>query len=381
MARWRIRETLFAFGDDPPETLPKGLRNFLVVFAFMTWIYRLSLFLAIAALVYHFFIKIVGVMLFIVEMSYFILLPIAREVMMWKRAHSHLVRRRRSLLTGVVALAGVLALALPWHHQISASAMLKASESSGLYIPTGAKLVRQGVTNGQVVSPGAPLFVFESADNAQQEAMVEARIETLDYQLRSISFDAGFREQTSVLRDSLAAAYAERASLQAAERRLTVRAPVAGAVVDVLPNMHPGDYLSPKDRLATIRSESGTVIEAYVTEIELGRIAVGDSATFYPDAVSRPPIHARVVAIDRAATTALDDVELAQVHGGTIEVRGNDVRPVPEAAIYRVRLEPDAMPAPPITLRGVARISGQTESIIAHTVRAAAAVVLREWGS
>ena len=62
LARWDLRERLFALGEPAPEHFPAARRG-LILFAWATWIYRLVLFLGIAALVYHFFIKALGIFL------------------------------------------------------------------------------------------------------------------------------------------------------------------------------------------------------------------------------------------------------------------------------------------------------------------------------
>src|SRR5690606_37041899 len=48
LARWWLRETLFGFGDAPPEDFAPARRRRLVMLALFTWLYRLILFIAIA---------------------------------------------------------------------------------------------------------------------------------------------------------------------------------------------------------------------------------------------------------------------------------------------------------------------------------------------
>ena len=85
--------------------------RFFIGFAFATWVYRFFLFLGIALLVYHFFFKILGIVMFAIEMGWFIVLPIWRELRVW------LARRReggaRVRVTALVALALVAAFVVP----------------------------------------------------------------------------------------------------------------------------------------------------------------------------------------------------------------------------------------------------------------------------
>ena len=69
LARWRLREFLFGFGDPAPEHLSRPMRRGLIVHAYAVWVYRFFLFLDIALLVYHVAVKLAGIVLFAVETS------------------------------------------------------------------------------------------------------------------------------------------------------------------------------------------------------------------------------------------------------------------------------------------------------------------------
>jgi putative peptide zinc metalloprotease protein len=86
LARWDLRERLFGLGLAPPEYFSKRRHVGLVAFAWAVWIYRITLFIGIAVLVYHFFIKLLGIFLFAIEMSWFVLRPIATELRAWRAA-------------------------------------------------------------------------------------------------------------------------------------------------------------------------------------------------------------------------------------------------------------------------------------------------------
>lgn len=95
LARWRLREWLFALGEPRPEHFPPARHTALIVFAWVTWLYRLVVFLGIAVLVYHFTVKAVGILLFAVEICWFILMPIRNEFREWKARWPTIRSRRR----------------------------------------------------------------------------------------------------------------------------------------------------------------------------------------------------------------------------------------------------------------------------------------------
>jgi putative peptide zinc metalloprotease protein len=84
--------------------------------------------------------------------------------------------------------------------------------------------------------------------------------------------------------------------------------------------------------------------------------------------------------IDRGASLLLADPELASSYGGPIAVRGRKTGLVPDGALYRVRLVPQDRTIPRVQLRGVVRIAGQSQSLLARTARSIAGVVVRESG-
>ena len=83
LARWKLREWLFALDEPRPEQLSPAREHGLIAFAWATWIYRLVVFLGIAVLVYHFAVKLVGILLFMVEILWFVLMPLRLELKAW----------------------------------------------------------------------------------------------------------------------------------------------------------------------------------------------------------------------------------------------------------------------------------------------------------
>ena len=82
----------------------------------MTWIYRLVVFLGIAVLVYAFFIKLVGILLFVVEIAWFVALPVFSELRAWRERLPAIraTARTRATLALLGAALLVLVIPLPW---------------------------------------------------------------------------------------------------------------------------------------------------------------------------------------------------------------------------------------------------------------------------
>src|SRR5438046_9742359 len=72
LTRWQIRRWLFNWEEPPPENFSERMHNFLVAYYILKWLYRLSLYLGIAVMVYYFFILLVFIDLFIIVIYYYI---------------------------------------------------------------------------------------------------------------------------------------------------------------------------------------------------------------------------------------------------------------------------------------------------------------------
>jgi len=378
MARWWLRETLFRLGEPVPEALPPRQRAGLIVFAWMVWIYRLILFLGIAVLVYHFFIKVVGVFLFVVEMGWFVLRPFFIEFVEWrKRAGRIAVSRRAWGSFGILAVL-VLLCVVPWSGRISAPAILKAADHATLYAPAPAILRAVLVHEGERVAPGTPLVTLENPDSLYRLATAQRRIAMLKYELGSISFEDSFRGRSQAIAKEMDAAQAELAAARDDLARLTLTAPLDGLVTDLTPDLQPGQWIGVKDPILSLRQ--GAMVEAFVAEQDLPRIDVGATAAFLPDGAGAARA-ATVVAIDRMAARSLLEPSLAVPFGGSIPARFDKQSLIPDVAVYRVRLSLAEPINATVVQRGQVDIDGERRSLLGRLVRTSAAIVIREWGT
>jgi putative peptide zinc metalloprotease protein len=381
LGRWALRETLFAPGEPVPEAMPAGRRRKLVAFAFATWVYRFFLFLGIALIVYHVFFKVLGLILMIVEIGYFLVRPIVRELGHWWRLRREVGLNRRVLVTlGLLAvLVGLLA--VPWQTRVSGPGLLRAAERGTLYAPRAARVAEVTRTAGADVGAGDVLIRLESPDLAYDIRKAERAVATLEDELTSFAGAAGLAARRFLVQQSLAEALVRLDGLRADRAELSLAAPFDGQVTDLADHLKRGLWVQADERLGEIgRALSGAIV-AFVAEEDVGRFAVGARARFYPEAPDWAPVDARVTALDRSAVSALDQPELASVHGGALPVRRTDAGAlVPTRAVYRVELRPETPTDRAFALRGTAQIWGSEESLAGRIWRRAVAVVVRESG-
>ena len=353
LARWDLRERLFALGEPVPEVFPRRRHAGLVLFAYATWAYRLVIFLGIAALVYTFFIKAVGIFLFLVEIGWFILLPPYRELQAWRLRWPALRASSRARRSGIIALAVFLLFVLPWPTRIASTGLLRPSEQFVVYAPPHAQVVDLPVSEGSLVKAGAPLLQLASFDLESRERAARAKFDRMRWQASAGAFDNEQRAQWQVLQEQLADANAELASIQADAIRYAPTAPFDGILRDMDPDLKPGAWISQQEPLARLVVEQNQQVVAFLNEEEVGWVARGNSARFYADGLEGPFVPLEVARIDPDASRTLPEAELSSLYGGNILVREKNGLLYPEQAIYRVTL----------------KVTGSSGNLVGHTWR------------
>ena len=376
LARWHLREVLFKLGEAVPEILPPRTHLGLILFAWCVWIYRLTLFLGIALLVYHFFIKAVGIVLFGVEMGWFVMRPFVMEFQEWQQRRQAIIATRRGRISLALVVLGLLIIIVPWNGRVTAPAMLKASQHSVLYAPAAAILGEIRVKNGDIVQAGQVLAQLENPDLVIRRQQLERRQAVLRYELSSMGFEDSFRSRAQSIAEELSAAMAERAAIEQEISRLTLVSPMNGVVGDVSVLAQPGQWINPKEALLSVGQ--GALVEAYIAEDDYPRLHRGDRATFIPDG-SGSRLPATIESIDPVATKALNDPALTTAYGGPISARFDNKTLTPDSAIYRIRLSVADAPVS-VPVRGMAHLEGARQSLAGHALTSAAAVLIREWG-
>ena len=90
----------------------------------------------------------------LVEISWFILLPIYKELHYWIKQREQMHLNKNSLMTLVVLFIAILVVFVPWQSRIEAPALLTVKEHTELFMPFAAKLNKIRVTEGQIVKKG-----------------------------------------------------------------------------------------------------------------------------------------------------------------------------------------------------------------------------------
>jgi putative peptide zinc metalloprotease protein len=380
LGRWWVREVLFRFRDPVPEILPDGRRHLLIAYAIACWIYRFTLFMGIAVLVYNLAFKLLGLFLMSVEVGWFIVRPILMELAVWPRRLRSGGVTRRAAFTGSLFMLLIAAFVLPWRESVFAPGLLRAERQIGVIVPEPGQLVSL-TGNGAAVGAGQTLFVLDNPDLANFAAQAEAEIAGLKTKIAGQAFDSAAASDLPVAWQHLESAYARLSDAHARQAQMAVKAPFAGRLLDVPRDIRTGVWLPKREQLGILVDPAAATAEALVSESDIGRIKRGDKARFWPES-GEDTVAMTVRDISPTAVAVIDAPELASVHGGGVPARREqDGRLKPEAAVYRVVFVlPDGTVAPPGIRRGSVRIEGTPQSFADRVWRRVVAVAMREAG-
>jgi putative peptide zinc metalloprotease protein len=387
---WRLRELLFGLGRSPPEKLAPRVARWMILYAWMTWLYRLVLFVGIALLVYGIGFKLLGILLFMIEIVYFVVGPAWAEIKEWWKMRTPILAARRG-----VKLAALLAVILagsfiPLSSVITVSAVLEDRELAMVFPPRAARLVEVAARQGEPVEVGTVLATLDSPELERDLRLTSLRIKLATLRLARTAGDRQERSETIVLEQSLAALKSRFAGLTKEKQELRLLAPLAGKLAEVAPDLHEGRWLQRTEQVALISGGKSCWVQGYVSEDDIARIDIGADATFVPEIVTSSRRALKVDTIATVGSPTLSLSELASPYGGAIAARqisrpGEDRQLVPIVGQFLiggqvVGTDASAHCGFAHTVRGTLLVNGRAESLAARFWRRLLKVLVRESG-
>lgn len=382
LARWHLRKVVLGLHDPVPESFTPRQQACLIAFAWATWFYRLVLFLGIAVLVYQFFIKLVGIFLFVVEIVWFVAKPLASELGVWRSRWTDVRPHRRAGLWGACASLVVLMGLLPIPGRVVVSAVVVPQQVHAVYAPKGAMLLSGGREGA--LAPDHPIFVFDAPQLHSQSQANEARQASAQWQSSVATMNPEMLGQWASLTAHSAVTNAEGQVIRSDLSNYRVTAPFEGQWHVTDPDLRPGQWLLQSEKLGVLVGRGGVRVVAYVRDVEVRHLHAGQDAVFVPDSGVGPTLQLEVAKIHSDRLRTLTEPELAANFGGSVMVREHQGQFFPEGAYYRVEFMPrDAQHAEQLNRfkwRGRVYVSSSAEPLLAPVFRTGLSVLIRETG-
>jgi putative peptide zinc metalloprotease protein len=234
------------------------------------------------------------------------------------------------------------------------------------------------VRYGQDVAAGTPVAQLISPDLARDEQMRLINIDRLELQLNRAASDATDLANRAVLERQLATERAALSGYQQRQAKLILRAPVAGRIADLTPEMHAGRWVDGAELIMRIVTPGQYDIQAYVSEADAQRLSEGISAggplaRFIPNDAAQTSLRAKLVERANSAAQMLDQPMLASTNGGPIAVDKDDDMLKPHKPVYHVRLIAQRMDQNAVGLiqviPGSVTIAAESRSVIGNLAR------------
>lgn len=380
--QWRLRELLFAPRAAPPEAIGVSRQTGMVAYAWAVWCYRIVLFTGIAITVYHYFFKLLGIGLFLVEILFFVCFPIGRELAAWWGRRALYASTRRFALTMGIVATGTLLLFMPWGGRISIPAVLQAATYATVYPPAPGRIVSVSAMEGQFVREGETLLVMDIPELDKAAQVARIHLDELTLRTQRQAGNADDRAQALVIREALNVKQAELDGVTERQQTLRLHAPIAGIVADRAESLYPGRWINTDVPVAYVVDPHRAHLLALVSVEDVRFLAPGQEARFVPDDLTRTTRQARILEIRDLDEQDLSVPYFASIYGGEIPVR-KDARGrlQAEQSVYRVEFDvrDDQEPLQQ-AVTGHAVLVGQNRSLAGRIWDRVAAVLIRESG-
>lgn len=382
LGRWKLSELLFGLNRKPPENVSSSTRKKLILFAWATWVYRFFLFLAIALLVYHFFFKLLGIILFVVEIIYFIMLPLARQIKSWWQDRDAIAASKRTYIT--FSFLGLLLLFcfIPWSTAVKVPAIVEAGEDVLIYPPVSARIASIRVTESQQVEKGEFIARLESPQLNEEINKTLKKIKNLELLLNRQAASAEDLSNLHIVLSKLEEAKSEYQSLIEQLELLDIYAPVDGVIADIADSIHEGRWVNVSSPLFNIVNQQQLKIIGMLSEQHVSRVKLDDQANFYADNAQIAPIPAAVTDIEDINMRYIDQLYFNSNYGGDVAVTQDaEGNYVPESGVYRITLIPvEGEYHFGYVLKGVVHVEGEAKSLLSRLINFVSKIVIRESG-
>lgn len=378
--RWKLRRLLFNLDEAAPEMVPGRVSRVFTAYAAVTIVYRLILYIGIALLVYYFFIKAVGIILFMVEMAYFIVMPILSELRIWWSERAAIMRKRRTYVTLSIVVLLLVGISTPLSTTIRAPAVIVSALHTHFYAPEAGRLSWSDPRSQLPLRKGDELAMIESPELEHEIDLARMQLELAERRLARIGTNRSLRTERGVLEGERDKLHSQLLGLLKRKQQLTLRLPFDAEVIDIDPEMHNGRWVSTTEMIATVFSGSGWVVRGYVAEDDASRLSEGAEGVFVPTDISRPTLKVTVSGIGVTAVDRLEIAQLASVHGGAIaatkDARGNLVPNAAQHAVVATLQDTSSIYRQEVS--GFLVMDGEPESILSRVWRQVTRVLIRE---
>lgn len=382
VTRWIYQKHLLGFDVPAPENgLTVRRMAAFSLFTVYSWVYRLFLYLGIAVLVYYKFTKTLGIVLFSVEIWWFVLKPIVMEFSALAGMRSR-IRMNPTLSVLLFSLLAVFAwLALPLERSISVPAIVIPEFLQTVYAPTYGAIRNLNVKKGDAVVEGQHIVDIISWELDTQAKELQEQLALLKIERDNLElYDADWAYLPQKM-DEIRQTAARLEGVMNVKQQQSIHSQISGKVIWWDDTLRDGRYVREQSVLGRIANPEAIMVRAFVREDQVSDVSLSDSGMFQPSSLA-PPIHGQVKGISPARTEHMEYAALTSVAQGMIPV-------VPDAtgrmrmldSYFAIEIIPESN-SPHLLMgqSGTVSLTTKPKSLLLSWIRKAYKVLLRESG-
>ena len=377
MARWFIRKNILGLEEVKPEILSKSKENFFIIYAIFTWIYRFVLFLGIAVLVYYFAFKVLGIILFLVEIVWFILLPIYKELKIWWSKREMVKLNKKNKFSLFVIGVFLFFLFIPWNSTIKMPAIIESKNYYEYYPLADAYIEDILFLNGDIVKKEQILLKIKSPE-------IEHKITLLQEEINSITFEiskqAGFRENLNkrfVLEETLSKKINELDGLKKIIKKFEVKAPFDGKIY-LNDSYKKNQWISKKDAIFLLYDNLNYKIIGFCNENDFNLLKENSKAKFIFNSGDIKDISSNITNISKLSNPYLEFSELSSDYAGEIATRTDNKMLKTQQAYYKVTIDLQENISLDSRKIGTLITNGESSSLVSKIYKKALSIMIRE---
>ncbi len=380
LAKWKLRHWIFGFKHKAPEQINKQKQTLIIVYAWSTWVYRFFLFLGIAFLVYYFAFKVLGIFLFVVEIVWFILLPILREMREWWRLRSNIVFSLQVIRS--IFLLGALAFIIfyPWKSSQKTPAIYQSEKFIEIFPPINSQVQDIFIKEKQFVQKDQKLINLNSPALNSQIEIVEAELELIEIKINNALDLESNRSDLLRLKSERKKIETQINNLSKIKSSLAIKAPFEGEIT-TFNNIQKNQWLNEDTPILKLIDKRNYQVIAFVSEQNISLLDLTKEIRFSPSSTSHENMLTYISSISKSPISNFDMYPMVtSIYDGPIaasEAPSGGIQS--EQAYYKVTLDLDQRSsAIENKMLGVVNIGIESKSYFNRFIDFSTATLIRE---
>ena len=382
LAQWFFGNKVMGFADEKPVKLPEKQVNFSIVFAILSWFYRMLIFIGIGLLIFTRVFKVLGIFLMISMVMRMVLWPIIETCIEWFKRRQDMNWNRYSISSFAIIFAVILLLVIPWRSTIQTPAVIAPKQHIELFPGVDGKVVYVP-EEGTQISRGEPLFEMENPELSASLSTEQNNVEYYQLALQRTGSRA-LLESRALEQEFLQEANGRYLRVFREMQKLNVQAPYDGKLIWVNDIAKQGGWIDSNSPIMAFADTSELQMYAYIGEYDLQRLFPEGEVKFYPENSYFKPVEGKIIGVDSANLNTLDYEILSSTSGGPIAatVDNETGKLQPENPLYLVRIAIDQTNVNdlPILIRGRVLLKGERKSFISRFFNSLLGTIIRESG-